>query len=257
VDESPTFETVTYELDGHVATVTLDRPEVLNAFNQRMLDEFVSIWRDVRLDDEVRVVVLQANGERAFSTGLDRKAGIDIADNPWSRVPPAYWLGPKTNHSFKPVIAAVHGLCAGGAFYWISESDIVICSDDAEFFDPHTSAAMTSPFIAPSLIGRIPYGEAVRMALLGNEERMPAHRAFSIGLVSEVVPREILRARARALADTIAAKAPSVVQGTIKAAWVARHAGPEASLMTGVHYSAIGNPLAASDPDRRFGAAPE
>jgi enoyl-CoA hydratase/carnithine racemase len=257
MEESLVFETVTFELDGHVATVTLDRPDVLNAFNQKMLDEFLTIWRNVRLDDDVRVVVLQANGERAFSTGLDRKAGIDIATNPWSRVPPAYWLGPKTNHSYKPVIAAVHGLCAGGAFYWVSESDIVICSEDAEFFDPHTSAAMTSPFIAPSLIDRIPYGEAVRMALLGNEERMPALRAFSIGLVSEIVPRATLRSRARALAEIIAAKPPSVVQGTVKAAWVARHAGPDVSLMTGVHYSAIGNPLAASDPARRFGGAPQ
>ena len=60
------FETVTYELDGHVATVTLNRPEVLNAFNQRMLDEFLAIWRDVRLDDEVRVVLDLARDSPRF-----------------------------------------------------------------------------------------------------------------------------------------------------------------------------------------------
>jgi enoyl-CoA hydratase/carnithine racemase len=238
------LETVLFQVDGHVATVTLNRPEKLNAFNQVMLDEFSAIWRYVRLDDDIRVVVLQANGDRAFCTGLDTREGIEMPENPWSRIPPAYQLGPKTNHVFKPLVTAVHGMCAGGAFYWISESDIVICSDDAVFFDPHTTYGMTSPFVAPSMFARVAHGDMLRMALMGNDERLPAARALQIGLVTEVVPTAELRGRARHLAEVVAAKAPSVIQGTVKAAWVARTASPQEMVMTGVHYSAIGNPLA-------------
>jgi enoyl-CoA hydratase/carnithine racemase len=238
------LETVVFEVADHIATVTLNRPEKLNAFNQLMLDEFSAIWRHVRLDDDIRVVVLRANGERAFCTGLDTREGIEMPGNPWSRIPPAYQLGPKTNHVFKPLVTAVHGMCAGGAFYWLSESDIVICSEEAEFFDPHTTNGMTSPFVAPSMFAKVAHGDMLRMALMGNDERMPAARALQIGLVTEVVPGGELRARARDLAGTIAAKAPSVIQGTVKAAWVARTATPQEMVMTGVHYSAIGNPLA-------------
>ncbi|MGE0879941.1 MAG: enoyl-CoA hydratase/isomerase family protein [Acidimicrobiia bacterium] len=242
------YETVEFDVTNHIATITLNRPEVLNAFNQRMLDEFSDIWRRIRIEDDVRVVVLQANGERAFCTGLDRVAGIDMPENPWSRLPPAFQLGPKSNHVFKPLITAVHGMCAGGAFYWVSESDIVICSDDAEFFDPHTSYGMTSPFVPASLMRRVPWAEALRMALLGLDERVTAKRAFEIGLVSEVVPASGLRARAADLAAQIAAKPPSVIQGTVKAAWISITAPASVMLETGTNYSAIGNPLAVSEP---------
>lgn len=241
------FDTVEVDRSGDICTITLNRPDVLNAFNQRMLDEFSIIWRLARQDDDVRVVVLQANGDRAFSTGLDRRDGIDSHDNPWSRVSPAYQLGPKSNHLFKPVVTAVNGMCAGGAFYWLAESDIVICSDDAEFFDPHTSYGMTSPIIALSLENRVPYGERIRMALMGLDERVGASRAERIGLVTEVVAAASLRARARDLAAKIARKPPSVVQATVKAAWCGTTGGLSGGVETSVHYSAIGNPLV--DPD--------
>jgi enoyl-CoA hydratase/carnithine racemase len=72
------YETIVVEVAGHVATVTLNRPDKLNAFNQLMCDEFEDLWNAVRLDDDVRVVVLQANGERAFCTGVDVREGIDL-----------------------------------------------------------------------------------------------------------------------------------------------------------------------------------
>src|SRR6202035_3206959 len=108
------YETIAYELSDHVATVTLNRPDRLNAFNQRMCDEFEHLWSAVRLDDDVRAVVLQAEGERAFSTGIDVREGRDEPENIWSRRDPGVQLGPKHNQVWKPVVAALHGMVAGG-----------------------------------------------------------------------------------------------------------------------------------------------
>jgi len=120
------YETVLFDLADGVATITLNRPEVLNAFNQQMLDEFSDIWKRCRVDEDVRVIVLRAAGGRAFSTGVDRKAGRTRHPNPWSADDPGFFLGAKQNRVWKPLLCAVNGMCAGGAFYWINEADVVI-----------------------------------------------------------------------------------------------------------------------------------
>jgi enoyl-CoA hydratase/carnithine racemase len=234
-----TYETVEFELGDGVATITLNRVEVLNAFNQKMCDEFGHIWKHCRADDAVRVIVLQANGDRAFSTGLDRREGIEGFANPWSRAAPVFQLGPKSAHLFKPFIALIHGICAGGAFYWVCESDIVICSEDAQFFDPHVSYGMASPFVPPGLMRRIPLGEAMRMALMSLDERVSAKRAYEIGLVSEVTSKDELRSRGRAIALKIAAKSPAAVQATVRVGWDAIATHPTQTNDTNMHYSAI------------------
>ena len=171
-------ELTTIDLDvrEHVATVTLDRPEVLNCFNQAMLDEFAAVWTRCRQDDDIRVVVLQANGERAFSTGVDRKQGRFRHPNPWSEDDPGFFLGAKQNRVWKPLICALHGMVAGGAFYWVNEADVVICADDTTFFDPHTSYGMASALEPLGLLSRMPFGEVMRLALFGLDERIGATR---------------------------------------------------------------------------------
>jgi enoyl-CoA hydratase/carnithine racemase len=111
------YETIIYDLTDHVATVTLNRPDKLNAFNQRMCDEFTDLWASVRVDDEVHVVVLQANGDRAFCTGVDVREGLAFPKNIWSQQDPGAQLSPKHNQVWKPVVAALHGMVAGGALY--------------------------------------------------------------------------------------------------------------------------------------------
>jgi enoyl-CoA hydratase/carnithine racemase len=204
--------TVIYELSDHVATVTLNRPDVMNSFNQAMLDDFDRIWKTVREDDDVHVVVLRAAGDRAFCTGVDVKQGFFRHPNVFSEVEPGEHLGPKANQVWKPVICAVHGMAAGGAFYWINEADIVICSEDATFFDPHVSYGLTSALEPIGLVRRAPLGEVLRWALLGLDERMSARRALEIGLVSEVVPREDLWEHADHLARLIAVKPPLAIR---------------------------------------------
>jgi enoyl-CoA hydratase/carnithine racemase len=140
------------------------------------------------------------------------------------------------------VICAVHGMAAGGAFYWLNEADVIICSDDATFFDPHTTYGMTAALEPIGLLGRIPFGEVMRLALFGLDERISAKTARSIGLVSEVLPRCELRDRARELATRLAAKPPLAVQGTVKAIWDAQRARTGGLGQFGLHYTQLANP---------------
>jgi enoyl-CoA hydratase/carnithine racemase len=250
------YETITYELSEHVATVTLNRPDKLNAFNQRMCDEFEHLWNAVRLDDDVHVVVLQANGERAFCTGVDVREGLDFPANVWSRSDPGVQLGPKHNKVWKPLVTALHGMVAGGALYWVNESDIVICSDDATFFDPHVSYGMTAALEPIGLLQRVPLGEVLRMTLLGLDERMSAERAREIGLVSEVVTRDALRPRAAEIACIIAAKPPAAIQGSVKAIWESLDMTRSGALQVGLSYTQIGNPIGVAQVDRDSFARP-
>jgi enoyl-CoA hydratase/carnithine racemase len=244
------YTTITVDVADHVATVTLDRPDRLNAFNQVMCDEFEHLWSRVRSDDGVHVVVLQAAGDRAFCTGVDVSEGIDTTDNVWSQRDPGEQLGPKHNRVWKPLVVAAHGMVAGGAFYWLNEADIVICSDDATFFDPHVSYGMTSALEPIGLARRVPLGEALRFALLGLDERMSAARAREIGLVSEVVPRDGLRDRAAEIARIIAAKPPAAVQGTVKAIWESLDMSRSGALQAGLTYTQLGNPIGTAQVDR-------
>jgi enoyl-CoA hydratase/carnithine racemase len=236
------YETVLFELIDHVATITLNRPHVMNAFNQEMLDEFARIWHRCRTDEEIRAVVLRAAGERAFCTGVDRKDGRFRHDNPFSADDPGLFLGAKQNRVWKPLICAVHGMCAGGAMYWLNEADVIICSEEATFFDPHTTYGMVSALEPVGMMRRIPMGEAMRWALFGLDERMGAQRAYNIGLVSEVVPREELWERANVLAGRLASKPPLAVQGTVKAMWDALSMSPGAGREVPLHYTQLGNP---------------
>jgi enoyl-CoA hydratase/carnithine racemase len=244
------YTTITWEVADNVGTVTLNRPEKLNAFNQEMCDEFVDLWSQVRDDDDVHVVVLRANGDTAFCTGVDVVDGIDFADNPYDAVDPGALLSPKANRCWKPVVAAVHGMAAGGAFYWLNEADIVICSDDATFFDPHVTYGMISALEPIGLARRVNLGDVLRWALLGLDERLSAERALQIGLVTEVVARDQLWARAHELASIIAAKPPLAVQGTVKAIWESLDLPRTVALERGLSYPMLGNEQAMAQVDR-------
>jgi enoyl-CoA hydratase/carnithine racemase len=244
------YSTVLYDVADHVATVTLNRPEKLNAFNQQMLDEFRDLWRHVQRDDDVHVVVLRAAGDRAFCTGVDVVEGFDIPENVWSQDDPGAALGPRANRCWKPVVVAVHGMVAGGAFYWLNEADIIISANDAQFFDPHVSYGLTSALEPIGLARRIPLGEVLRWALIGLDERMSADRALQIGLVSELVPYEDLWERAAQLAAIVAAKPPVATQGTVRAIWESLDLPRSVALAHGLGYTQLGNPIGMAEVQR-------
>jgi enoyl-CoA hydratase/carnithine racemase len=277
----PEFETLRYqEVDG-VAWVTLDRPEVLNAFNSTMQRELRALWRWLRWHDDVRVVVLTGAGDTAFCSGIDRmeamaeaRGEIRSAHPPDERGPevgedkevhigsvstpfmfddPGANLGPKSNDLWKPVIAAVNGIACGGAFYMLGEVDFIIAAEHATFFDPHLTFSMAAVCEPLQMTGRMPFGDLVRLTLLGSEERMSAQRALQIGLVTELVPLDELRERVGWAASVIARSHPLAVQGTLRALWAGRELSRSQALGLAWAFLGLGNePSALAEGQERF-----
>jgi enoyl-CoA hydratase/carnithine racemase len=247
------FETIDLDVSGddQVATITLNRPEQLNAFNRAMCEEMAEAWRLVKADDSVNAVVLRAAGERAFCSGLDIKAPYGQPQNIWNHEDPGEALSPKWQKMWKPVVCAVQGMCTAGAFYFVNESDVVICSRDATFFDSHVSAGLVCALEPIGLMRRVGLGETLRIALMGNDERVSADTALRIGLVSEVVAAEGLWARAQEIAAAIAAKPPSATQGTVKAIWESLDKPYRAALEQGLIYTRLGNPIGTAELAKR------
>lgn len=265
------FETLDYtERDG-VAWVTLNRPDVYNAFNLRMQQELQSVWRFLRHHDPVRCIVLTAAGDKAFCTGIDRNetmgsweddpsqagqssaVGFSSGTSPWHFDDPGENIGPKSNDLWKPVIAAVNGMACGGAFYMLGEVDFIIAAEHATFFDPHTTYGMTACFEPMHMLQKMPLHEIMRMSLLGAHERMSAQRAFQIGLVSEVVPGAELAAAAEWAASRIASQPAIAVQGTVRAIWTAQELGRRHGLDMGKIVIKVGSdPAALAEGQKAF-----
>jgi E-phenylitaconyl-CoA hydratase len=189
------------------------------------------------------VAVLRANGERAFCTGLDVSEGKWWAEQPiYDQEDPGAVLGPKQHRVWKPVIAALHGMVAGGAMYFVNECDFAICAESTTFFDPHANTGIVSALEPMGMLARgVPYGDVLRWALLGNDERLTAQTALRLGLVTEVLPDDQLRSRASELAAEIAARRPEGIQGTVRALWEARDLPPSTAARHGMSYTHIGN----------------
>jgi enoyl-CoA hydratase/carnithine racemase len=243
-----TFETLLYEEDDGVATVTLNRPEVHNAFDQRMQAELRSVWRGLRTNDDVRAIILTGAGDEAFCSGIDRAEGIedDYLSNehnldrmhsmsgpvatPFQYNDPGAHINPKMNDLWKPVVAAVNGMACGGALYLLGESDVIIAAEHATFFDPHVTYGMVAGFESTHLLQKLPLGEVLRMMLLGGWERMSATRAHQMGLVSEIAPPGELLERAMWVARAIASAPVMAVQGTLRAIWMTHELGRREAL---------------------------
>ena len=225
-------ETLRVTTSNKVATVVLNRPDAMNSFNSTMRAELRALWATLREDDEVNAIVVTGAGERAFCTGIDRSeamADIDLDSDeldgyvsPFMFDDPGQAMSPKSNELWKPIIAAVNGMACGGAFYLLGEADLIICSEEATFFDPHVTYGMTAAFEPIQLLGRMAFGDLMRMSLLGATERLSAASALRSGLVSEVTSADELLPRAIELAETIAAAPALATQGTLRSLWLGR-----------------------------------
>jgi enoyl-CoA hydratase/carnithine racemase len=246
------YETIIYEVDAtdRVATITLNRPQVLNAFNRTMCHEIRDAWHRVKGDSGVNSVVLRAAGDRAFCAGLDVREPYGQPDDVWNHEDPGELLSPKWQKVWKPVVCAVQGICTAGALYLLNESDIVICSHDATFFDSHVTFGLVSAIEPVGLMRRIGLAETLRIALSGNDERVSAETALRISLVTEVVERTQLWDRAHEIARAIAQKPTAATQGTVRAIWESLDKPYRAALEQGLAYTRIGNPIGSAEVDR-------
>jgi enoyl-CoA hydratase/carnithine racemase len=257
-NEGNPYETILYEVSAdRVATITLNRPEALNAFNRVMCHEMRDVWSRVKADPEVNAVVLRSAGERAFSAGLDIKQPYGQPDDVWNHEDPGELLSPKWQKVWKPVVCAVRGMCTAGGFYFVNEADVVICSSDATFFDSHVTRGLVCALEPIGLVRRVGLAEALRIALMGNDERVTAETALRIGLVTEITTADALWARAHEIAAAIARKPSSATQGTVRAIWESLDRPYRAAMEQGLIYTRLGNPIGQAEVAERGADRPE
>ena len=207
------YKDLIYSVEGKVATVTLNRPERMNALSRPLEAEMLAAFDEADADRNVRAIILTGAGA-AFSAGYDQAAapasGVRPSDpqgkshaeyiEHWERLDGRridnwthLWsLG-------KPVIAAVNGWAMGGGFWWQLACDLTIASDKAVFAQPEVRHISNTSYLLTALCG---WKAANRWALTG--DHFDAQEAYRIGMINEVVPHDELMPRARALAERIA-----------------------------------------------------
>ena len=193
------FQTVDYDKQDGIALVTLDRPEVINAFNVQMRDDLYEVMQAVRDDDEVRGVLLSGAGERGFCAGADLS---EFGSTPsqavaravrWERDLWGLMLG-----IMKPTVAAIHGYCLGSGMEIACICDLRVASDDATFGMPEVGLGLVPAAVGTQTLPRtVGQGRALELLLTGR--RFGAQDALSYGLVTHVAPRAELHNRALAV----------------------------------------------------------
>ena len=218
---SETYETILYEVEDRVATITFNRPDRLNAISRTMEHELRSAYSRAEGDDDVWTIVVTANG-RAFCSGADVDTVRDDGRVPYdgrylsdfSEWEAPQEATPPFRSMAKPVIVGVNGICCGAGLDLVTTGDIVIASEAAEFFDPHVSIGLVSGREMVRLARVLPLNVAMRIALTGRHERLSAQRAYELGLVTEVVAPDALHDRLREIATMVNRNAPLAVRGT-------------------------------------------
>jgi len=226
------YERLIVEKSDGVGWLILNRPKAGNAFDALMLDELETAWANLDADPDVRVIVNTAAG-KAFCTGMDvvQVARDKAAMRRHSRRTRDAELKISSWHCgvWKPVIAAVNGVCAGGGLHLVADADIVIAAEQASFVDPHVSVGQAVAYEAITLLRKSPMEAITRMALSGKGERISAHRARELGIVSDVVPADQLREAAGQLAAVVATNSPTAMRATKKALWHSLEVGLSAA----------------------------
>jgi enoyl-CoA hydratase/carnithine racemase len=230
------YGTLRVEREGPVGWLVFDRPGAANAMDAQMMCELESAWRELDADPDVRVVVNTGSGH-AFQTGLDV---VQLSRDPdalreQSRRTKHFELRLTAWHNqvWKPVIAAVNGVCAGGGLHFVADADIVIASSDATFLDPHVSVGQVSASETIALVQKSAAETILRLALTGVHERVTAARAYELGICSQVVAPDLLRTTAQALGETIARNSPAAMAATKRALWGALESGLTAACRAG------------------------
>lgn len=215
------FKTLHCIRDGAVATITLDRPEALNAINDTMFAELESLFISLAADSAIRVVLLTGAGERAFAAGADIRA---LAETDAVTGLAASQRGHQVfaliqshlERNGKPVIAAINGAALGGGCELVLACTLRIAGDKARLGFPEVKLGLIPGYGGTQRLTRL-IGHSAALKLMLSAQIVDAPEALRLGLVDEVVPAADLLTRARALADTIAALAPLAIAGVLEA----------------------------------------
>ena len=214
---NPPYQDIGYGVKDRVATVAIRRPEVYNAYTLRTLQELHDAFRRAAFDDDVAVIVLTGEGDKAFCTGGDVKEYADV----YTKRPRDYWkymvqfqdAVDSLRDCGKPTIARVNGVCAGGGNELHIACDLSVAADDADFLQVGTRVGSVAAGGAtqwlPLLIGDRRAREMLYLC-----ERVPAAKALEWGLVNWVVPRQELDAKTREVADKLIDKFPESLRYT-------------------------------------------
>ncbi len=197
------------DVEGTIATITLDRPQKLNAIDPTMRAELQAAWREISTRDDLRCCIVIGGGDRAFSVGSDLTATPAPEGGPAAQTfraagPDHLLAGLDTD---LPIIAAIGGYAIGGGLEIALACDIRIASDDSQFGLTEVTVGSMPGAGGTQRLPRV-VGPSLAMQMMLTGERIDAIRALASGLVSEIVPRERLADRARELAERIAANAP-------------------------------------------------
>lgn len=213
------YEHVIYDKRGHVAYVTLNRPERMNALDNHSHRELIEIFDDFAADPEAWVAIITGAGERAFCAGNDLKATAQASANGEKRVDPSSRFAAITRGYScpKPLIAAVNGVAAGGGFEIVLACDIVVAADTARFGLPEPRVGLIAGAGGIHRLTRqIPLKQAMGMLMTGR--LVPASEGFRLGFVNQVVPAAELISAAERWAQEILECSPLLLQLTKEAA---------------------------------------
>jgi enoyl-CoA hydratase/carnithine racemase len=217
-------DSATFQLDGHVATITYNRPDALNAINGEMRRDLNAAFARFRDDEDAWVAIVTGAG-RAFCAGADLRDGAGAV----GEFAGTFWEKPTLNsfesgwEIFKPVIAAVNGFCLGYGLTLATWCDFVLASDRAVFGLPEVRLGVPAVVASVRLPQRINWADAMELLLTG--ERFDAERAHAMGLVWKVVPHETLLDEAHALATRLLSGAPLAQRVMKEMATRTRHMG--------------------------------
>jgi enoyl-CoA hydratase len=230
--------------EDRIATVTIQRPEKLNALNPQVIDELGKVFRELRSDDEVRVVILTGAGDKAFVAGAD--IGVLAEMNPLSGVEVSRQgqVVFREIETFpRPVIAAVGGYALGGGCELALACHLRIASENARFGLPEVGLGIIPGYGGTIRLARlVGLGKALELTLTGGQ--VGAEEAERLGLVNAVVPQEALLERAREMAGRIARNGPVAVQMALESIYQALDSTTAEAL---IHESSLFGLLASTD----------
>lgn len=209
---NPVFENIAVESDGPVATITLNRPKVLNALNAQLLRELSNALSELEANENVRAVVITGSGEKAFAAGADigELNALPNAVEGAQKARTGQAVTLQIERMSKPVIMAVNGFALGGGCELAMAGDIRVASDNAKFGQPEVNLGLIPGYGGSQRTTRLA-GKGMAMLLCLTGEIIDAQEALRIGLVQRVVPQGELLDTARAIGNTIAQKAPLAI----------------------------------------------